>query len=103
VLSSELFNLYLEEALCSNPILRGKYLHGSIKAYAEDLVCSFDSREDGERVFAAFEALHDTWSLQINKEKSTALSDLPLKTIAGIKVADRPKYLGMPVCLDNME
>jgi len=103
VLSPQLFNLYLEEALVHIPVLKDMYLHGTLKAYADDIVCTFNSREEGQRIVSAFEQLDATWRLALNKGKSVILAEGQGAKVAGIQTDKKAKYLGMRLCLDKAE
>lgn len=81
VLSPQLFNIYLEEALLSNDTLRNKYQHGGLLAYADDLVATFASKDEADRIIGAIETLKQTWGLQLNKEKSVILAELDVNHI----------------------
>ena len=65
-----LFNVYVEEALLTNPVLKDEYKYGGMLAYADDLVCTFASQPEVERIIRVMETLENRWGLRMNRKKS---------------------------------
>jgi retron-type reverse transcriptase len=100
ILSPLLFNIYLEEALMSNPILSQCILSDRLRAYADDLVITFDSKENLKAAVEAIEAL-GSWNLKLNKSKSIILTRENINNINGIQCATNAKYLGVKLSTDS--
>ena len=72
VLSPFLFNVYLEEAILSSPVLRDLALKGKLLAYADDLAIA-DDRETVANAIEALYTLEGPYKLCVNRRKSEIL------------------------------
>ena len=72
VLSPFLFNIYLEEAILSNSVLRDLALKGKLLAYADDLAIAGDWQTVANAIDALL-TLEGPYNLLVNKRKSEIL------------------------------
>ena len=57
-MSPKMFNVYLEEALFSNPLLKEAIMSGKLLAFADDLLVMADSVAETEELIRALESLN---------------------------------------------
>jgi hypothetical protein len=74
ILAPFLFNVYLEEALMSAPILKEAIKNQKLIAYADDLMIFADYEKTLESIIQSLEGLEASWILKLNKRKSEILS-----------------------------
>ena len=70
MLSPLLFNIYLNDALKSSPVLQQILRRGDLFAYADDIVLHLSSIAEVRGVIEAFEDLSVEWGIVLNKNKS---------------------------------
>ena len=105
VLSPLLFNVYLDNALQTDAILKKSIGSGNLWAFADDILLTASGKSEMEQLIARMGNLKETHALVLNKAKSKVITDLPstaqCKEIGGIEIVDSFKYLGLEVSLSR--
>lgn len=66
VLSPELFNVYLHEALMSSELLRSLIHESNLLAFADELLCDLWGKARTEATINEFRSLEADWNIRIN-------------------------------------
>ena len=107
VTSPFLFNVYLEHALKSSPLLATAIENGSLLAFADDLLIMADNETEAKQLIRALDGLKTDFKLHLNKVKTKILSDKPefkgIKEVDGVAVEKTCKYLGDRISLDRQQ
>ena len=79
ILSSVLFNVYLEEELKSSNKLEELRQQGDSLAFVNDILVMSNSKSEVEQAIEELATLNTNWNLRLNKKKSEILTneDLP--------------------------
>lgn len=99
MLSPLLFNVYLDDALNSQPILSDAIKNKALKAFADDIATTFTGEIKLKWTIEAFQKLEQTHQIVINVSKSKFICKAkPFKLITavnGVQKVEEYKYLGM--------
>ena len=68
-----LFNVYLDEALRSNPFIWKIFNQERGLAYADDLMIKLSSLKETEIIIQEFSKIESQWGLRINRKKCEIL------------------------------
>ena len=92
-----LFNIVLEDALKSSPLLSQMIRRGDLIAYADDIAIFSSSLEELRQVLREFENLKTEWGLTLNRKKLEVQLmrnfNSPITLIDEIKVSEKLRYL----------
>ena len=92
-----LFNIVLEDALKSSPLLSQMIRRGDLIAYADDIAIFSSSLEELRQVLREFENLKTEWGLTLNRKKLEVQLmrnfNSPITLIDEIKVSEKVRYL----------
>ena len=97
MLSPLLFNVYLEEALGTVPVLKKAISEGKLIAFADDILLVADDKQEAVQLIRGMESLKDV-GLQLNKSKTVLMDDTKQldgqDALEGIAIKKSFKYLG---------
>ena len=103
VMSSQLFNAILDDALNKNEVLSNFIKEGKLISFADDILGIVSSKEEAGQFLESIKSLEE-YGLKMNKQKTRIISDdanlLGMK-LDDIEVVQSFKFLGMSISCDR--